>query len=121
MTARFRAAAPVLPEQIVVSSGLTCTAEMVAYTLGNPGDGFLVGRPLYSAFPNDFYARAKVHVVPVGFAATDPFAASCVGFYEAALRKWNAKPGDGRVRALVIVNPHNPLGMCFRHRRGMGS
>lgn len=83
---------------------------MVAYTLANPGDGILVGRPLYSAFANDFYARSKVSVVGVAFGGESPFAKSCVGFYEQALREWNERPGESRVRALVIVNPHNPLG-----------
>lgn len=126
---RFRSFSPVTPAQLVVSSGVTAILESLAWTLADPEDGILVGRPFYSAFPNDFYARARVHTVGVGFCGSDPFAPSCVGHYERALREWNgngnssssSSDGDnsrrpratGCVRALVLVNPHNPLGECY--------
>jgi 1-aminocyclopropane-1-carboxylate synthase len=101
----------VQPDHILVSSGVTAIIDMVAWTLADAGDGIMFGRPLYNAFPNDVWARAKVHTVPVAFEGSDPFDTGCVAFYERALEQWNNRPGRyGRVRALVIVNPHNPLG-----------
>ncbi|KAF8251923.1 ACC synthase [Wilcoxina mikolae CBS 423.85] len=110
----FCAVQPVQPEHIVVSSGVTAVLDMLAWTLADAEDGVMFGRPLYNAFPNDFWARAKVHTVPVAFEGTDPFDTSCVTFYERAIEEWNSRPGKcGRVRALVVVNPHNPLGQCY--------
>ena len=97
----------------MVSSGLTALNEMLAWTVADAGDGILLGRPFYCSFPSDFWARAKVHTVAVAFDGTDPFAPGCVGFYERAIAAWNSRPENvpGRIRALVIVNPHNPLGL----------
>ena len=113
LTERFTACPTVRPEDIVVSSGLTALNDMLAWTLADAGDGIMVGRPLYCSFPSDFWARAKVRTVAVAFDGTDPFAPGCVGFYERAIVEWNNRPANvpGRVRVLVIVNPHNPLGL----------
>jgi 1-aminocyclopropane-1-carboxylate synthase len=110
MNLHFHPVLPVLPERIVVSSGLSAVLELLAWTLANPGDGIMIGRPFYTAFPHDFHARAEVEAVPVAFEGTDPFSESSVAFYEQALEDWNRRPGTGRIRALIIVNPHNPLG-----------
>jgi 1-aminocyclopropane-1-carboxylate synthase len=110
MNQHFAPVTPVLPETIVVSSGLSAVLELLAWTLANPGDGILIGRPFYSAFPGDFHARAEVEAVPVAFEGSDPFAESCAEWYERALEEFNKRPGTGRIRALIIANPHNPLG-----------
>ncbi|KAF8543938.1 ACC synthase [Trichophaea hybrida] len=110
----FCAVQPVKPEHVIVSSGVTPILDMLAWALADAEDGVMFGRPLYNGFPNDLWARAKVHTVPVAFEDTDPFDMSCVGFYERAIKEWNSRPGKfGRVRALVVVNPHNPTGQCY--------
>lgn len=45
-----------------------------------------------------------------GFGEVDQFSADAVQFYEQALQ--DAKRRGVNVRALIIVNPHNPLGKC---------
>ncbi|KAI5793414.1 pyridoxal phosphate-dependent transferase [Pyronema domesticum] len=117
MTKNFASLHPVKPEHIVVSSGLTSIAEMLAWTLCDEGDGILLGRPFYSAFPNDFYARSKVLTVPVSFGDVDQFSEDCVECYEKAIVDWNKQQEEqgkkGRIRAMMVVNPHNPLGRCY--------
>ncbi|KAA8912726.1 putative aminotransferase [Sphaerosporella brunnea] len=114
MNTYFSPATPVLPQHISMSSGVSAVLELVAWALANPGDGILIGRPFYMAFPHDFEARAEVNVVPVAFELSDPFAVDCVQWYEKALEEFESRPGaSGRVRALVLCNPHNPLGECY--------
>jgi aspartate/methionine/tyrosine aminotransferase len=36
------------PAQIIVTAGVTNTIEVTAWSLGDPGDGVLLGRPFYS-------------------------------------------------------------------------
>jgi aspartate/methionine/tyrosine aminotransferase len=102
---------------IVVSTGASATSEMFSYVLANPGDGFLTGMPYYGAFNNDFSCRAKAVPVKVGFEGSDPFGASAVDCYENALGRFNDNSTGARIRALVLINPHNPLGLLLINKR----
>ena len=59
VNAQFNPVLPVESKHVHVSPGVSNANEMLAYILGNEGDGFLLGRPYYGAFPGDFWARAK--------------------------------------------------------------
>jgi aspartate/methionine/tyrosine aminotransferase len=54
----FAPAKDVLPSHLTVTAGVTAANEMLAWVLGDPGDGFLLGRPYYGTFIMDFKARA---------------------------------------------------------------
>ena len=54
----FAPAKMVLPSHINITSGVTNANEMLAWMLGDSGDGFLLGRPYYGTFIMDFRARA---------------------------------------------------------------
>ena len=45
-------------EDVVATAGLTNSLEQMAFNLGDPGDGFLIGRPYYTSLPKDFGSRA---------------------------------------------------------------
>ena len=47
----------------------------------------------------------------VSFEDVDQFGVDCVGVYEKAFE--DAKARGVNVRALLICNPHNPLGRCY--------
>ncbi|EKG11250.1 1-aminocyclopropane-1-carboxylate synthase, partial [Macrophomina phaseolina MS6] len=102
---------PVESKHIVVSLGVSNILETLAYTLANSGDGFLIGRPFYGAFPADFGARAKVRVVGVPFGSIDPFSFEAVAKYEETLLRSNR--AGVPIKALVLCTPHNPLGRCY--------
>lgn len=64
ITRHFSPVQPVLPRHVVMTSGLGPAIENVAFSLCDPGDGILLGRPYYGAFPSDVALRAKyVHVM----------------------------------------------------------
>ena len=54
----FSPANEVLATQVNVTPGVSNANEMMAWLLGNSGDGFLLGRPYYGTFVMDFRARA---------------------------------------------------------------
>lgn len=59
MTKTFNAIEPLDPEKITFANGATVCCEMLAFTLGDPGDAILFPRPIYSAFKDDFGIRPK--------------------------------------------------------------
>lgn len=81
---------------------------MLAYALAEPGDGVLVSRPVYGRFELDYGVQGGVEIV---YADTDPYEAfslACIEKYEKALQ--DAQARGVKIRALVLVNPHNPVG-----------
>ncbi|KAK7181858.1 hypothetical protein DPSP01_002446 [Paraphaeosphaeria sporulosa] len=98
-------------DNIIITNGASSAIEHCAWALCNSGEGILLGRPYYRAFLPDIQTRFGVKVVPVAFGEVDPCGLDCVARYEEALLRSNA---DGvKVRALLLCNPHNPLGRCY--------
>jgi aspartate/methionine/tyrosine aminotransferase len=107
----FDPVCPVKPEHLNISNGVTTSIEGCAFALGDHGDGFLLGQPYYGSFPRDLGARAGVKVISVKFGNVDPFGVEAVPKYEDALLR-SEKSGT-KVKALILSNPHNPLGRCY--------
>ncbi|KAB8246174.1 pyridoxal phosphate-dependent transferase [Aspergillus flavus] len=86
ITTYFYPASPITSDNILFTSGVTSLNAVCALCLTDPKDGILLG--------------------------DDPFGPSAVIRYEEAFLK--ARDEDGvSVRALLICNPHNPLGRCY--------
>lgn len=54
----FSPITPVERSHINATLGVSNANEMLAYVLGDEGDGFLLGRPYYRTFVEDFELRA---------------------------------------------------------------
>ncbi|KAL1998671.1 hypothetical protein VTN02DRAFT_5764 [Thermoascus thermophilus] len=107
----FRPHVPVDPSTILVASSPTALGGMLGYSLAEPGEGILVSRPMYGRFELDYGIEAGVEIV---YADTDPveaFTPAAVEKYEAALKK--AEEKGTRIRAVLVVNPNNPVGRCY--------
>ncbi|GKZ45598.1 hypothetical protein AbraIFM66951_008263 [Aspergillus brasiliensis] len=103
--------APIGPEEVVVASGVTAIGSMLGFTLAEPGDGILISRPAYGRFELDYGVEAGVQMVYANTTAEEAFAPSVVEKYELALR--DAQSNGVQIRALLLVNPHNPVGRCY--------
>ncbi|RDW92606.1 hypothetical protein BP5796_02000 [Coleophoma crateriformis] len=104
----FNPHTPVQADHILTGSGLTAIHEMVALSIGDPGDGILVSRPVYGRFELDFGNTAGLNIVYADMDGLDPFSPGVASKYQEAL---DASATRGiHVKALLIVNPHNPLG-----------
>lgn len=112
---------------------------MLSLVLGDPGDGILLSMPSYVAFSSDFGSIGKyvAHRNPtpspslhrfymlaiysniisrmkpifVPFGDIDQFSPDSITCYEATYA--NALASETRIRALMLCNPHNPLGRCY--------
>ncbi|KAM0504066.1 hypothetical protein ACHAP6_002714 [Verticillium nonalfalfae] len=108
---RFRPVNPVLKKHVSITSGVGPALELSSFSLCDPGDGILLGRPYYGTFPSDMGARAGAQIVAVSFGEIDPLSEEAIPFYEQALL--DAKERGIATKALILCNPHNPLGRCY--------
>jgi aspartate/methionine/tyrosine aminotransferase len=111
LSTHLRSAIELKPEHIFITNGVSSAIEHCAWTLANPGEGILLGRPYYRAFLPDIGTRTGVQIVPVSFGQVDPCHLDCVQKYEEALLRSNEQGVP--VRALMLCHPHNPLGRCY--------
>ncbi|PSN73767.1 PLP-dependent transferase, partial [Corynespora cassiicola Philippines] len=99
------------PSDLTVANGCSSLFNMLGLTLGDPGDGILLTQPSYVAFPTDLGLLAKMQPIFVPFATTDQFSPTVLPHYEHALKE--AIESGTQARALMLCNPHNPLGRCY--------
>ncbi|KAI1318471.1 1-aminocyclopropane-1-carboxylate synthase [Xylariaceae sp. FL0255] len=107
----FNCYRPVKPEDIITASALTSIHELVGYCLGDSGDGILVGPPIYGRFELDFGNTSELEMVYADTSNVDPFSPAVVKRYQEALDK--AADGGVKIKALLIVNPSNPMGRSY--------
>lgn len=93
---------------MLTGSGLTAIHEMVGLSIGDPGDGILVTRPIYGGFELEFGNTAGLKMIYADKKGVDSLEKAVVERYEAAFQK--AENEGIKIRAVLIVNPSNPLG-----------
>ncbi|KAI9835737.1 MAG: hypothetical protein M1819_001915 [Sarea resinae] len=111
MTKYFHPLKPITSDDLLFANGVTSLCEMLGYGIADPGDAILLSRPIYQAFQMDFGTKAKVQSIFTDFDGVDQFSPKAAEKYEEAFLK--AKANGVSIRALLICNPHNPLGQCY--------
>ncbi|KAL4815671.1 pyridoxal phosphate-dependent transferase [Aspergillus spinulosporus] len=115
----FHACQPITANNIFVTPGLASAIDALAWCICNDGDGILIPQPLYNGFQVDILNRSNAQVVPVSYTGVDGYSTLDDLFRPNVNRKaleaaYNrAKDSGITVRALLISNPHNPLGRCY--------
>jgi 1-aminocyclopropane-1-carboxylate synthase len=99
---------PVSGDQIFVGGSVTSIENMLAFSIGDPGDGILVSSPIYGRFELDFGNEARLNIVYAPMEGVDSFSINIIGQLEKGMVE--AEKNATRVRALLISNPSNPLG-----------
>ncbi|PHH65767.1 hypothetical protein CDD81_1494 [Ophiocordyceps australis] len=102
---------PIVADNIKVTGSATPMHEILAWGLADAGDGILTSRPVYGRFELDFGNRANVNVVYADTHAENCFQEDVVDKFEEALL--TSEQHGVSIKALLIVNPHNPLGRCY--------
>ncbi|XP_019363960.1 PREDICTED: 1-aminocyclopropane-1-carboxylate synthase-like protein 1 [Gavialis gangeticus] len=116
LTEYARASKALNPEHIIVMSGCCAVFATLSTVLCDPGDGYLIPTPYYGGINSktQLYGEIQPVHVPLFSEVTDeeshPFQLR-VEKLEAALQR--AKEQGIRVRALILINPHNPLGDIY--------
>ncbi|KAG2418071.1 hypothetical protein HFD88_001171 [Aspergillus terreus] len=107
----LRPISPIDPDEIIVASGVTAIGSMLGFSLAEPSDGILVSRPVYGRFELDYGIEAGVQMVYADTDVDEAFSPAVVYKYKLALE--DAKARGITVRAVIVVNPHNPVGRCY--------
>ncbi|KAK4865261.1 hypothetical protein LT330_001884 [Penicillium expansum] len=102
---------PIYPDDIFVADSPTSLGSMLGYSLAEPEDGILVSRPVYGRFELDYGVESGVKMVYADTSVEEAFSPSSVEKYELALKA--AKERGQKIRAVLLVNPHNPVGRCY--------
>ncbi|KAL1989922.1 hypothetical protein VTN49DRAFT_7119 [Thermomyces lanuginosus] len=107
----FHPREPVNPDHIVIATNATALGNILAHSLADPGDAILVSRPMYGRFEIDFGIQAGVSIVYADTEPEEAFSPEVVQKFEDALVK--SETEGRRIRAVLIVNPNNPVGRCY--------
>ncbi|KAJ1972368.1 hypothetical protein H4R35_004717 [Dimargaris xerosporica] len=108
----FHPFSQIQPEHLTVHNGTTSVIDIFAFSTCDAGEGILVATPSYGGFELDTQVRAKAHLIPARTTMeqmldADQHVAHLATAYDQAV-------ADGIiVRAMIICNPHNPLGVCY--------
>ncbi|GIK06663.1 hypothetical protein Aspvir_002313 [Aspergillus viridinutans] len=111
ITTYFHPAAPISPDHLVFTNGVTSLNAICALSLTDPGDGILLGQPIYGSFNGDLRVPSSCQLIYTPFHGNDPFSPDAVARYEETFLQ--AREKGVTIRALLICNPHNPLGRCY--------
>ncbi|PVH81594.1 putative aminotransferase class I and II family protein [Cadophora sp. DSE1049] len=120
-TTYFHSRSPISPSQILPYSSISALTDALAWSICNEGEGILIPRPLYTGFRVDIPQRSRAVIVPVSFAGIDGVGTGGLDdVFDAEVnerafgRAWMKCEEDGvKVRAVLLTNPHNPLGKCY--------
>ena len=98
------------PNHLCISSGCGAILSHLGALLLEPGDGILLPTPTYAALYNDFGVSGGV-IIDVATDATEYRITRAA--LEAGLAEGNSRCSPGKVRALVLLHPNNPLGTLY--------
>lgn len=107
----FKPHCPVEDDHICMANGAGNAVNNLAFCVGEPGDGILLSRPLYTGFFSDIEGESKVKVVQVPVDDLDPVSPAAVEKYQETLLQ--SELAGTRIRAILLANPHNPLGRPY--------
>ncbi|VUC22148.1 unnamed protein product [Clonostachys rosea] len=107
----FTPSRPLDGSEIRVTGAATAMHEILGWAVGNPHDGILTSRPVYGRFKLDFGNKAGLKMVYADTTAENSFEIDVVSAFEKALAK--SRAAGVEIRALLIVNPNNPIGRCY--------
>jgi bifunctional pyridoxal-dependent enzyme with beta-cystathionase and maltose regulon repressor activities len=100
--------APIKPEAVFVADSPTSLGNILGFNLAAPGEGILISRPVYGRFELDYGIEAGVEIVYADTDTEEAFTPDAVEKYEQALA--DARERGVNIRAVLLVNPHNPVG-----------
>ncbi|EYE98293.1 putative aspartate aminotransferase [Aspergillus ruber CBS 135680] len=107
----FRPHTTLVPSHMVVTAGASNAIECCAWSLCDPDDYVLIGRPYWTTFRTMLGNRASVNVLEIQFEGLDPFSLEAVECFKEAYKR--ATEEGKIVKAILLCSPNNPLGRCY--------
>ncbi|KAJ5625449.1 hypothetical protein N7510_001758 [Penicillium lagena] len=111
LNAHFRPAQAIDAEEITFAAGVTSLNEACALIFCDPGDAIMLVSPVYGAFNRDLSTRTRIHLEYISVGDADQFSPECIAALDAEFEAARARGTN--IKALIICNPHNPLGRCY--------
>ncbi|KAI0116518.1 pyridoxal phosphate-dependent transferase [Nemania sp. FL0031] len=119
ISSEFQARKTITADNIFITPGVASAIDALTWSICNEGEGILVPRPFYNGFNFDTLNRSNAKLVGIAYAHVEGYHGIDDLFspdinkvaLETALQK--AKEAGITIRALLISNPHNPLGRCY--------
>lgn len=108
----LRPRSPVEPEHLITMNGVTSALSHLAASISDVGDSWLATKPMYYSFVRDLGAFSKVGLVSVDVADGQHGEMGEVEACEAELQR-RERAGGSKISAILLCNPHNPLGASF--------
>lgn len=111
MNETFNPASSVTGSDIKVLDSATALHSVLAFALAEPGGAILASWPLYGRFELDFGNEHGVNILYADNSLEDCLERNVVDAFQSA---YDQAPKKGaNIRAVLIVNPSNPLGRCY--------
>lgn len=104
----FHAAKSVERNHIVAGTGCGTVIDLLVSVIADEGDGILVSLPHYNGFVSSFGCRNGVHAVGVQLAEGKEAGPCALEAYERKLVE--SEKAGVPIKAIMLCNPHNPLG-----------
>lgn len=98
-------------DQIILGCGLFTMLGQVGGAVANRGDGILITAPYYSGFDPIFMMVHGLRTVPAMMSEKDVGTMNELRILEKTIHDSNAS--GIIVKAVLLCNPHNPLGRCY--------
>ncbi|KAF2274580.1 1-aminocyclopropane-1-carboxylate synthase 1 [Westerdykella ornata] len=111
LNGKISPASSISADNVSFVSGITALNEISALCLTEEDEGVLLSMPIYGSFARDFETKSNCKLIYTPFGDVDQFSVHAIDRYEQALEK--AEKSGTKIRALIISNPHNPLGRCY--------
>ncbi|EGO00738.1 hypothetical protein SERLA73DRAFT_178645 [Serpula lacrymans var. lacrymans S7.3] len=102
---------PVVPDHLIMGSGLMTVLSQVTRVIADPGDGILLASPYYQGFDVSFTVQNGIIPIGVPIPASDMFTVKELTHLKRGLQESTAK--GITIKAVMLCNPHNPLGRCY--------
>ncbi|GAA5824944.1 hypothetical protein JCM11251_006033 [Rhodosporidiobolus azoricus] len=109
----FNPVTPVKAEHICTSNGVSSMIEHLAACTADEGDCWLIPAPYYNGFTMDLNATSKVGIASVQIPEGQHGELGEVEVLEKELQRRAMDETLPKVTAVLVTNPHNPLGFCY--------
>ncbi|KAJ5604114.1 PLP-dependent transferase [Penicillium hordei] len=114
----FTPSKEVQPQNVIAANGLTGLINSLAYTLLEDNESILMPTPAYNLLVTATEKRNDIHCVFADTEDIDQFCSTDIDDYLAAFSAAIDQASDrgNPVKAILLCNPHNPLGRCYERK-----
>ncbi|TVY17748.1 putative aminotransferase aclI [Lachnellula arida] len=107
----FHSRIHITPEHVTTFAGASTCLDSLLYAICDEGDGILLPSPFWGGYGAFSKLRADVDIIPT---ASLPLQTALSSDIVAEVKTAYARaPDPKRIKALLMTNPHNPIGRCY--------